>query len=89
MRAVYEDAEGGQYVHDDSGEIVRGVCWIPREADEPLIVESREMPLAWLVANVITSDEKLMRPWSAIDRLFWAKHEHSITAVVDLSGRSH
>jgi len=43
MRPVYEDADGGQYVHDDDGEIVRGNWWMPRDLpDEPLIVESRD-----------------------------------------------
>jgi hypothetical protein len=43
MRPVYEDADGGQYVHDDDGEIVRGNWWMPRDLpDEPLIVESMD-----------------------------------------------
>ena len=42
-RPVYEDRNGGQYVHDDDGEIVSGVWYIPRDLpDEPLIVESTE-----------------------------------------------
>jgi hypothetical protein len=36
-RPVYEDRDGGQYVHDDDGEIIRGVWYIPRDLpDEPL-----------------------------------------------------
>jgi hypothetical protein len=43
LRPVYEDSEGGQYVHDDDGEIVRGNWWMPRDLpDEPLIVESMD-----------------------------------------------
>jgi hypothetical protein len=29
-RPVYEDCDGRLYVHDDDGEIIRGVWYIPR-----------------------------------------------------------
>ena len=45
MRPVYEQPDGRQYVHDDDGEQVFGVWFIPREepeADAPAIVEPRQ-----------------------------------------------
>jgi hypothetical protein len=33
---VYEDRDGGQYVHDDNGEIIRGVWYIPAAAARTL-----------------------------------------------------
>ena len=41
MRPVYQDSDGGQYIHDNDGEIVRGVWWVPHDLpDEPLMVDA-------------------------------------------------
>lgn len=39
-RPVFEDARG-QYVIGDDGEPVRGVWFVPPEADSPHVVEAR------------------------------------------------
>jgi hypothetical protein len=38
---VFEDADGGQYVVDEGGKLVKGI-WI--HADEPLIADGLQTP---------------------------------------------